>query len=952
MANREDYMSLRVWTAGKEFENSHERRALYRLYRQMFTAFDRSPDPYALFIDFTVKTSKIDLLALTSRAIVIIDLKQVDQPDGEIVGTENGAWEVRYPAGGQHVLNAGRANPFVQVDGYRWHVIEWLESKGDTLFGAQRRSQMALRQVAAWLVFAPGVDARRSMQNLMFLNRDTEKWFKLVAIDQFSSELFAEKAPGIRLGEEDFGRIAAALGLVPRTNLYDLQIPQWQDLPDPRLFSPLPAIRYHLDRDGELQTLLETIERPECSVLYVGGPAGVGKKHVVAKLGQLVATERRLFWVECDRHAEMSLETLLSAFAREMDDSRLAQMVVNRDEPETIRMDIVLQYCERVLACLVLTDYHLVSASSGLDRFIQRLDETCRQAKVVVTACRRPSFGHDVVAPIRGCYEFDVRGLPAEDVVAYLRHSPAHFRLQISDEDGPAIWEQTGGGIPQVLDILAALSVGRSPADVARNMPVFSSEKGVKWFESLLGLATPAAHRLASAASVLTRPADRDTLAALVAALLNDKNPDALIEELVDSYVFYCDPCGKEYSLNELLRQYLWNGLHPVERSKSHRAIAVHMARLADEPRDERERVELCAQAVEHAQAGGDSPLVLKLARSAIEPMTQWGELPRAKKLCEWALAAAESKQGSRLEIARWSVELARHLSLPAESARAEALCLNGLKIADELHSKGLCANAYHRMGMLAWRAGDLAAAQGWHQKALDASRLLGDKTQVAMSLGKLGDIARRQGRTAEATLLYRQSAQISEESGRAGSLAITYTQLGALAKDTGDLQEALSFFRRSFACAEKSGRPLSESIALGQIAEVQARMGMFSQAEESIEKAIALAEAVPDPRNLVISHGIRVDVLIASGRADEAEIRLREIEFQEGPSLDEIGRAFNLKRHGLIAMLREDADGGRRQVEEAMSVFRSKGNLVYAHDCETALLGIAGHPPGAGSEA
>jgi len=213
----------------------------------------------------------------------------------------------------------------------------------------------------------------------------------------------------------------------------------------------------------------------------------------------------------------------------------------------------------------------------------------------------------------------------------------------------------------------------------------------------------------------------------------------------------------------------------------------------------------------------------------------------------------------------------------------------------------------------------------------------VGKKPHIAASLGKLGDIARIQGRFEEALARYEKSARLSEEAGDHAALSITYVQLGTLEEYAGTLERAKEYFAQALRNAELTNRPTSIAIALGQLGEVAGRLGEYDEALRLIDESLAIRRDLVEPRSDYIGLGIRIDILIAAGRLEEAEKALAELETLI-PENDTFGQAFNQKRRGLLAVGWGEVKRGSQQVREAAAFFASKGYAHYAEDCKRAL--------------
>ena len=927
-------MTVRIWTGRGEFVLSHERRALWTLVSETLTRFGEADELYALFVDFTVQGEKVDLLALTPRAIIVIDLKDVQEPGGVIHGTENGPWRVEFPDGSEHELNEGRLNPYQQVSRYRDALSDWLNLKGDAILGAQRKSQLELRQVGAWVAVTPGIREKETWLALSFLPAFVRKWFRVMSLESFYQELYSAAAPGIHLDPEDVEAIAGALGVHERQSLFGMVLPQRREIPNPQIFGSPRVIRFSLDRKTELEQLIAAVVGPAHSVIFIGGQGGVGKTHLASALCEQLVGRARIYWLACGEAGgrEMTLETLLLAFARELPDATRAQIVADPYQREGVRLDIILQFLEEQGACLVFDDYHLLGADAGIDRFIRRLDRSCRKAKVVLTARQRPAFLDDGQAPVEGYWELPVAGLGPTDTLAYLREQVQKHRLRISDADAVIVWERTRG-VPYVLNILAQISAGQSPAEVAQTLAIVSDERADQWFRALMQPISQRARRVADALSVMRGPIPEDTVLALAG------QPDAMasVNELVDHFVLLVDPEARLYTFSGALRDYLHENINPVTRGKYHGTAARTLLGRAKDLKDGYEQAHVYLEALSHAYQAEQWSTLLRYAVAPVEQFKRWGEWSKARRLCEWTVMAAE-KVGKAVDEAYWRLELARqlrHLGLYAEAAKQ---CEQGRVLAEKSKDRSLCAKAYHQMAMLADRRHDLVEARRWQECALAAERVLGDKAHIARALGKLGDYDRMEGRYTEALQRYQESLKLSEELGEARSLGITCTQIGTLEKYCGNLEAAREHMERSLRYARSEGLPIGMAIALGQLADIAARQGAYVEALRLIEQSGRLIQDVPDDYSRKVSDGIHVDILIEAGRVAEAEERLQRLEKGCREESDIVGWAFNRKRRGLLMIRGGELKTGAQMVEEAIRVLDAKGLRYYALDCRETL--------------
>ncbi len=450
-------MGMRVFFGG-EFEHGHERAALIELMGEAVARWGEERAPYALFVDFWVDTAKIDLMAITEHALVIIDLKEVGVPGGHLTGSLNGSWTFHAPDGGGHVVNPGRENPFKQVAGYRQAMITWLQSSSAKVFGNQKSRMVDPQLIDGWIVVSPSLDEARTAGALSFIPERERRWFSVVALDRLCDQLFTKVHPSLRITEPEIERMANLHGLKERKNYAGFVWPGTLTHPKPPLFREPPRYRGSVGRRAELDDMTRAVNG-KASVLVLIGVPGVGKTHLASGLAALLAAAGRpVKWVDCGptRSCEVSLETLLLALAHEMPPTVDRQIVADHDQPLSERIDKALGWCDAARLVLVFDDYNELRADHGLDHFIQRLDQCCQASQLIISSSRRPHVLADPLHPLGGAQAAAVGGLSQEDSVEYLRNRSRQslLHLDLRNANPQIIWERTGG-IPASLERLA-----------------------------------------------------------------------------------------------------------------------------------------------------------------------------------------------------------------------------------------------------------------------------------------------------------------------------------------------------------------------------------------------------------------------------------------------------------------------------------------------------------------
>lgn len=952
-------MGFRLWI-GKEFETTHERVALRQLVRQLVTRFGDSPNPCAIFVEVSIGKEQIDVVALTSCAILIAELKEARHDQGVLNGTPNGAWSITFSNGQVHQINPNRRNPLQQLRAFRYELRDWLQRHGDHVFGAQRHRQLNLQDIQGRLVVSPGLDTASSQDQVRdAISSEAMTWFDVCGLDEFCDQLYSIVTPNLELFEENIEALAASLGLTERTHFDDIFLHSDIVLPEPMVFAPPHVPKRAIDRAVEMERLLAAINDPAVTVLVIAGAGGVGKTHLAARVTEAIQASRRVYWIYGEDHPELSLETLLLAFANVLPDRKLAQIVADPHRSETTRCDIVIRFFDEDHVCLVLDDYHLLRPQHGIDRFLRRLAERSTQGKVVLTARQRPGFGDNPLVALAEVHEEVVSGLPKTEVVAFLQQHSASPSVNADDADD--IWRACDG-VPEALLMLRTLALQRNQpiAQVARELDIFAEEEAGKWFHEVLKGVSPEAQEMAGRLSFVrgifsqalidavgvqagTEPRQQQGKAAgqgkvRQPATAPPVDVRRLQTELQDNYLLLSADRPGYFLLSKLLASHLRSQFTESKRRRIQKAIAEFLLQGAGSMALSYQQALERKEAIYHAYHAQEWKSVLDHARPVVSVLSWSGDWRASLPVCEQALKAAEETHRDA-DQTFWLLELARHYRHLRRTSEAQTRVIRALELAQQMADRSLLARAHHERAMLAQMLNDPNAAMWGHEQALEISQDAGDLEVQAISLGKLGDLLRMRGRFEEASAYYERSLSISEQRKDHQGMAITLVQLGTLAKYDGRLDEAQTLLERSLALSEQTGHPLSSAIVRSQLAEIRFRRGDLDDALERIDRCITQRrELFDDSRSIIISLGIKADILMAMERLDDAEVVLTEIRELLGGKPSRIDAAFDLRRRGEIAVRRGNPDRGQAEITDARKEFQALAQVPYAQECDRIL--------------
>lgn len=177
-------------------------------------------------------------------------------------------------------------------------------------------------------------------------------------------------------------------------------------------------------------------------------------------------------------------------------------------------------------------------------------------------------------------------------------------------------------------------------------------------------------------------------------------------------------------------------------------------------------------------------------------------------------------------------------------------------------HRDGMLAavDAAYEKGLL-WHAARLPRELGFHssirtydasanaalEKAVAASRQLGDRSLTRLNLTNLAMGKWRLGQLSDAVARLQEAAELSREMADELSEAACQARLGQAYNSMGELESALRLNREVNRRAQDLGLPRLEGSSLSMLSLIQVRMGRFDEAAESAERAVAIFDRLQE---------------------------------------------------------------------------------------------------------
>lgn len=616
---------------------------------------------------------------------------------------------------------------------------------------------------------------------------------------------------------------------------------------------PTPLI----GRESELDGIRHLLANPECRLVSLIGQGGIGK----TRLGIEFAIRQRdsfpggVYYV-----ALASIKTpdlIVPAIADAISFSFSGPL----DPKEQLFNHLVRTVNQPALLALDNLE-HLLGESSVATDLIAEILQRFPQIKILCTSRERLN--------LQGEWMFDLRGLP----VPPLEHldqleeysAPALFvnsarrvnpKFQLTDADKPALLRicQLLEGIPLALELAAAWMGMLTCAEIAREI-----ESNMDFLATSMRN-IPERHRSLRASFDhswrLISDAERDTLSRLsifhggfdrTAAEKVAGADLPQLSSLVSKSLVRRDESGR-YSLHEAIRQYAYSHLEEAEpccRQTCDRHSDFYLNFAAEY----------------------ESKLKSALQQISMREMT--AELDNLRAAWEWGIKNKKFETlGRSVRAFGWYYEVS---GMIRDGITQLALLANALnereRGAQAIRALGAC---YVQQGLLYFRSGQFAQAQGHYDQGIDLLRSVDAQSILADALIFSGTLKHLNGDYLEA------KAQIAEGLTYARAMkddwftAYGIYNLGHVDSLMGDCQKGYDQMIEGLALFRKVGDPHSISLGLNFLVDTQIALKKYEEAKASMRESIALCEQTQNRWGKGTAHRYLGLAMLADGQYDDA---------------------------------------------------------------------------------
>lgn len=735
--------------------------------------------------------------------------------------------------------------------------------------------------------------------------------------------------------------LAQELGVGPTSEtvaLYE-RIRAGESLPSPAPLHNLPHSPTSLvGREEELIELAELIANPDCRLVTLAGPGGIGKSRLAlqAAADQIGAFAHGVYFVPLASVG--SAELFVSAIA-----NALGLPFSDRQDPK----EQFLSHLREQEALLVLDNMeHLLPSSlAGGADLVAEVLRRAPGVMLLVTSRERLNLQEEWVYEVEGLTypkgqaAPDGRSYSAADLFQQ-RARQAQRRFALSEAEAPHVARicQLVEGMPLGIELAAAWVSTHSCDQIARqlerNLDILTTrlrnvparQQSIRaTFEYSWQSLSEAEQDVLMRLSVFRGgfgPQAAAQVAGALAPALSSLGDKSLIRRA----------SSERYDMHELLRQYAAEKLaaHPPERENTQIQYVRYFAAFL---RHQEERL----KGVGQKQALAEIALEIENARQAWQLAVERGWLREldqslgslhqfyeiqsrfqegiellAQVLDRWSqdwwghaiISRVMSRQGALYHrtglyeqaraVLEQSLAIAERLNVPAEQvfclvhlanvARSQGkhqetdeLAQRSLALARQIDDSGGTAHSLFLLGAIRYRAGQVDEAEALLEESLAVGRASGHLRLALSPLNTLADIACYRGDYVQARPLFEECLALSRELGDQFNAAVHLNNLGTVLHVLEKLDEARSLYQESLDICRKIGDPTGQAVALSNLGEVAFALGACDEAYLCYQEGLAIGRSIQDQWTIMICLNNLGEVACAQGNYGRARAYLAE---------------------------------------------------------------------------
>ncbi len=644
-----------------------------------------------------------------------------------------------------------------------------------------------------------------------------------------------------------------------------------------------------IGRAEELAEIRSELTRPECRLLTILGPGGIGKTRLATQAAaeQIDSFQNGVYFVPL---APLNTgELLVPAIAE-----ALRFTFYERENPK----QQLINYLREKTILLVLDNFEHVTEQAEM---VSEILASAPRVKILITSRERLNLREEHPYELSGLqlpgYETDIEGISS---VRLFMQSAERIRpdFELTAQDKPCVARicRLVNGIPLGIELAAGWLRVLSCQDIANEIEV-----SLDFLETNMR-DIPERHRSLRAVFdyswKLLSQAEKQTLAAFsifqgafsreaAEAVASPEKRQAFwasITGLVDKSLLK-HSSSRNYELHTLMRQY---ALEKLEESSElsqnfrgkHATYYLNFVTKRNEAlqgKNQREALDEVAERLEDIRSALFWAIKAgqwQLMHQSIPCLHMFyitrGRDDECRALFKQALAILPDNAPADIKL-RLKVFYATTLVHLSQFEDAQKVLTEQLETADPENINFETALAASSLGTVAWVGGEYQKAVKFNQIYLDYQ--IGTKNQagISLALDKMGVVAWAMGDLASAKDYFTKSLAIAREYGAPAAIARGLDHVGVVYRDTGEMERAREYFQEAVEISEQISSKLNLAFAINHLAGVVGLSGEPEDAIRLFRKNIDLTREIGDPRALAYNLFDLGGVLLETDAKEEA---------------------------------------------------------------------------------
>ncbi len=263
--------------------------------------------------------------------------------------------------------------------------------------------------------------------------------------------------------------------------------------------------------------------------------------------------------------------------------------------------------------------------------------------------------------------------------------------------------------------------------------------------------------------------------------------------------------------------------------------------------------------------------------------LARQGALNQHQGFYQEAIAALEHGLGisGRLEIPDEQifclVNLANALRHQGRNDEAEQLAQRSLTLSKQIGDRRGMAQSLQMLGILRYWTGDLEGTEALLEESLALARELGDQRLIMAPLNNLGDAACHRGDYGKAQRIFEECLALSRALDDQFNVAIHLNNLGTVFHLREDYPQAEAFYQESLDICRQIGDQNGQAIALSNLGEIAYTLGDYRKASQFYREGLSIGRAIQEPWTIMTCLNNLGEIACAQNNCLDAQSHLTE---------------------------------------------------------------------------